>query len=109
MLIFFKFPLNRRKFIRGWAKIRTRCRPMPRKNSDMFKPAPSPFDCIIGMLYTTVAVVMRYVGGSYQAGGEFFGAVAAPAFGSLGAASVFSPNSLILMCMLSNAYISHFM
>ena len=64
---------------------------------------------IIGMLYTTVAMVIRYVGGSYQAGGEFFGAVAAPAFGSLGATSVLSPNSLILMCMLSNAYISHFM
>jgi amino acid permease len=64
---------------------------------------------IIGMLYTTLAMVLRYVGGNYQAGGEFFGAVAAPSFGTLGAASVFSPNSLILMCMLSNAFISHFM
>lgn len=64
---------------------------------------------IIGMLYTALAMVMRYVGGNYQVGGEFFGAVAAPAFGNLGAASVLSPSSLILMCMLSNAYISHFM
>lgn len=64
---------------------------------------------IIGMLYTTLAMVIRYVGKNYAAGGEFFGAVAAPAFGNLGAASVFSPNSLILMCMLSNAFISHFM
>jgi len=63
---------------------------------------------IIGMLYTALAMVMRYVGGNYQVGGEFFGAVAAPAFGNLGAASVLSPSSLILMCMLSNAYISHF-
>jgi amino acid permease len=64
---------------------------------------------IIGMLYTTLAMVLRYIGGNYQAGGEFVGAVAAPSFGTLGAASVFSPNSLILMCMLSNAFISHFM
>jgi len=64
---------------------------------------------IIGMLYTTLAMVLRYVGGTYQAGGEFAGAVAAPVFGSLGASSVLSPSSLILMCMLSNAYISHFM
>jgi len=63
---------------------------------------------IIGMLYTTLAMVLRFVGGDYKAGGEFAGAVLAPSFGENGAASVFSPNSLILMCMLSNAYISHF-
>mmetsp|Transcript_6866 Transcript_6866/g.10022 ORF Transcript_6866/g.10022 Transcript_6866/m.10022 type:complete len:465 (-) Transcript_6866:116-1510(-) len=63
---------------------------------------------IIGMLYTTLAMVLRYIGGNYNVGGEFASAVAAPSFGSSGAAAVFSPKSLILMCMLSNAYISHF-
>jgi amino acid permease len=64
---------------------------------------------IVGMLYTTLAMVLRYFSGSYQAGGEFFGAVSAPVFGDLGASSIFSPNSVILLCMLSNAFISHFM
>lgn len=64
---------------------------------------------IIGMLYTTLAMVLRYVGGNYKAGGEFVKSVAAPSFGNMGASSVLSPNSLILMCMLSNAFISHFM
>mmetsp|Transcript_19860 Transcript_19860/g.29844 ORF Transcript_19860/g.29844 Transcript_19860/m.29844 type:complete len:465 (-) Transcript_19860:183-1577(-) len=63
---------------------------------------------IIGMLYTTLAMVLRYIGGSYNVGGEFANIVTAPSFGSSGAAAVFSPKSLILMCMLSNAYISHF-
>jgi protein-S-isoprenylcysteine O-methyltransferase Ste14 len=65
---------------------------------------------ITGMLYTTVAMVLRYFGGSYIPGGEYFSdGVSPPIFGTLGATAVFSPKSLILMCMLSNAYISHFM
>lgn len=71
----------------------------------------SPFSLvgIIGMLYTTLAMVLRYIGGSYNVGGAFANIVTAPSFGNSGAAAVFSPKSLILMCMLSNAYISHFM
>lgn len=68
---------------------------------------------IIGMLYTTVAMAIRYFGKAYDAtasvGGAAFVGAAAPAFGTAGAASVMSPQALILMCMLSNAYIAHFL
>jgi amino acid permease len=62
---------------------------------------------IIGMLYTTVAMAMRYLGGSYVSPGGQFAATAltAPVFGSAGAKAALSAKSLILTCMLSNAYI----
>jgi amino acid permease len=65
---------------------------------------------ITGMLYTTFAMVMRYVSGSYAVpGGEFLAtAMTAPVFGVAGAKAVLSAKSLILTCMLSNAYIAHF-
>lgn len=64
---------------------------------------------IIGMLYTTAAMGMRYFGGAYAPGGAFFASqMAEPVFGSAGAASALSPGTLILACMLSNAYIAHF-
>jgi amino acid permease len=66
---------------------------------------------IIGMMYTAVAIGIRYFGGAYAVGGKFLPDVAAsmqPAFGTVGAAGVLSPNSLILVCMLSTAYIAHF-
>lgn len=64
---------------------------------------------IMGIIYTTVAMAVRYFGGSYGVGGKFAAtALAAPTFGSKGAGAVLSPKSLILMCMLSNAYIAHF-
>ena len=67
---------------------------------------------IVGMVYTAFAMGIRYFGGSYAApAGVFLPDVAAnfqPAFGSVGAAGVLSPNSFILICMLSTAYMSHF-
>jgi len=64
---------------------------------------------IAGMLYTTLAMGIRFLGGNYQAGGNFVAsALAAPSFGSAGASAVMSPKALILTCMLSNAYIAHF-
>ena len=65
---------------------------------------------IAGMLYTTFAMVMRYVGGAYAApGGKFLAsALTAPVFGTAGATAALSAKSLILTCMLSNAYIAHF-
>ena len=56
-----------------------------------------------------VAMALRYFGGAYKVGGRFAAsALAAPSFGSKGASAVLTPQSLILMCMLSNAYIAHF-
>jgi Transmembrane amino acid transporter protein len=64
---------------------------------------------ITGILYTTVAMGLRWASNSYAPGGAYFASqLAAPAFGSAGAAAALSPRSLILACMLSNAYIAHF-
>ena len=64
---------------------------------------------IVGMLYTTASMGLRWMSKSYQAGGAFHASqLAAPVFGSAGARSALSPTSLILACMLSNAYIAHF-
>lgn len=64
---------------------------------------------IMGMLYTTLAMGLRYFGKAYEPGGEFFASqLTAPIFGTAGAAAGLSPQALILMCMLSNAYIAHF-
>lgn len=64
---------------------------------------------ILGMLYTFVAMAIRYTGGAYAIGGAYRQtALTAPLFGSVGAAGAWSPKALILTCMLSNAYIAHF-
>lgn len=64
---------------------------------------------ILGMLYTFVAMAIRYTGGAYAVGGAFRAtALQAPLFGNIGAAGALSPKALILTCMLSNAYIAHF-
>lgn len=64
---------------------------------------------IIGMLYTTLAMGIRYFGGAYAPGGKFVAtALATPAFGNAGAAAAMSAKTLILTSMLSNAYIAHF-
>jgi hypothetical protein len=59
------------------------------------------------MLYTTVAMAIRYFGGAYVVPGGSFAASAltAPVFGNAGAKAAMSAKSLILTCMLSNAYI----
>lgn len=67
---------------------------------------------IIGMAYTTLAMAIRYTGGGYKLpAGKFIPDIAKelqPAFGTTGAAGVFNPNSFILICMLSTAYMAHF-
>lgn len=64
---------------------------------------------IIGMLYTTLAMGIRYFSGAYAPGGQFIAtALTAPVFGNAGAAAAMSAKTLILTSMLSNAYIAHF-
>lgn len=64
---------------------------------------------IVGMLYTTFGMAVRYFTGAYAPGGQFVAtALAAPVFGSAGAKAAISAKSLILTSMLSNAYIAHF-
>lgn len=66
---------------------------------------------VMGMAYTALAMTVRWLDGSYSMNGDQIGSLAAevathlrPKFGNLGVASVWSPNSLILICMLSTAY-----
>mmetsp|Transcript_8791 Transcript_8791/g.21520 ORF Transcript_8791/g.21520 Transcript_8791/m.21520 type:complete len:539 (+) Transcript_8791:202-1818(+) len=70
---------------------------------------------VMGMAYTAVAMTIRFLDGSYsmedETQGKFIEQVASslrPKFGNMGAESVFSPNALILVCMLSTAYMAHF-
>ena len=66
---------------------------------------------IIGMVYTTFAMAVRYFGGAYAPGGNFFADVATnlqPSFGDIGSSGVMSANVFILICMLSTAYMAHF-
>lgn len=64
---------------------------------------------IIGMLYTTLVMGIRYFTGAYAPGGKFIAtALAAPVFGNAGASAAMSAKTLILTSMLSNAYIAHF-
>jgi hypothetical protein len=70
---------------------------------------------IMGMAYTAIAMTIRWLDGTYAMGGGTetspSGVLVAqvarhlkPKFGDKGMASVFTPNSLILVCMLSTAY-----
>ena len=78
---------------------------------------------IAGMFYTSIAMALRYFGGAYKLGVPKAGKVAAvpagkfvadvatqyqPKFGNLGASAALSPNTFILICMLSTAYMAHF-
>jgi hypothetical protein len=62
---------------------------------------------VMGMAYTAVAMTVRLLDGSYSSEGKLVEQIASnlrPQFGNMGAESVFSPNALILVCMLSTAY-----
>jgi len=70
---------------------------------------------VMGMAYTAVAMTVRFLDGSYLMSGDSQGKLVEqiasnlrPKFGNLGANSVLSPNALILVCMLSTAYMAHF-
>mmetsp|Transcript_74 Transcript_74/g.96 ORF Transcript_74/g.96 Transcript_74/m.96 type:complete len:484 (-) Transcript_74:73-1524(-) len=65
---------------------------------------------IIGMVSSVAIMAVRYFDGSYALpAGKFLADLSTqPLFGSKGASAVFSPNSFILICMLSTAYMAHF-
>ena len=73
----------------------------------------APFSLLgtLGMVYTAIAMAIRYFGKAYAAGGKFATDLPVPlrpAFGSVGAAGVFSPSTAILLGMLSTSYMAHF-
>lgn len=67
---------------------------------------------IMGMVYTAFAMGFRYMTGAYALpAGKFLADIPTklqPSFGTTGAAGVMNPNSFILVCMLSTAYMAHF-
>ncbi|CAJ1963717.1 unnamed protein product [Cylindrotheca closterium] len=64
---------------------------------------------VIGSAYTGVAIAIRFFGGSYAKGGKFVNDLTVkPAFGAIGAKGALSAKALILISMLSTAYIAHF-
>jgi amino acid permease len=72
----------------------------------------APFSLLggLGMVYTAVAMGFRYFGPAYRSpAGRFLTDVPfRPAFGTVGAAGVWSPVTSILLGMLSTAYMAHF-
>jgi len=64
------------------------------------------------MGYTALAMAVRYLDNSYLVpDGHLLRTVTSelqPSFGAKGASSVWSSSSLILVCMLSTAYMAHF-
>lgn len=75
--------------------------------------APFSLAGVLGMAYTAIAMTIRYLDGSYDVskGGALLDQVASdlrPSFGDAGWKSVAQPSSLILLCMLSTAYMAHF-
>jgi amino acid permease len=67
---------------------------------------------IFGMFYTTVAMAVRWLDGSYRAGGRYFENLAPqflPSFAPKSIAdSVFDPNIFLLISMLSTAFMAHY-
>mmetsp|Transcript_9168 Transcript_9168/g.13373 ORF Transcript_9168/g.13373 Transcript_9168/m.13373 type:complete len:544 (-) Transcript_9168:1398-3029(-) len=64
---------------------------------------------ILGMLYTSLAMLWRYLGSDYAVGGQFHQAIdVKPSFGTTGAAGVLHPNAFLLLSMLSTSYMAHY-
>lgn len=74
--------------------------------------APFSLAGILGMAYTAVAMTVRYFDGSYTSPSGALRPLVIqalrPSFGSDGWKTVVKPSSLILLCMLSTAYMAHF-
>jgi Transmembrane amino acid transporter protein len=71
--------------------------------------APFSLAGILGMVYTSAAMIIRWALGSYVApSGPLYKSIAqsplAPSFGTAGWKAVFSPNTALLVSMLSTAY-----
>ena len=73
----------------------------------------APFSLVgsLGMIYTALAMTVRYLAKAYTKTGPF-GADCAealrPAFGTVGAEGILTPSAAILVGMLSTAFMAHF-
>jgi amino acid permease len=65
----------------------------------------------VGTLWTIFTMVVRYCDGSYRENGKFFVDLeedSVPKFGDQGALSFFSPQSLVLVSILSTGFVAHY-
>lgn len=66
---------------------------------------------IFGMLYTCIAMAIRWLTGSYAEGSALAESLAPhwrPSFGTRGWKAIFSPNVAILVAMLSSSFMAHY-
>lgn len=64
---------------------------------------------ILGMVYTCAVMMLRFLTGAYAPGGKFAaGLTLKPQFGTMGWTSFFSANVVILVSMLSTAFMAHY-
>jgi amino acid permease len=68
---------------------------------------------LLAMLFTSVAMTIRYLDGSYDpnGNGKFLDDIddnMQPSFGTTGAMAAFHLNVLVFLCMISEAYIAHY-
>jgi amino acid permease len=68
---------------------------------------------LLAMLFTSVAMTIRYLDGSYDSNGngQFLNEIdekLKPSFGTTGAMAAFHLNVLVFLCMISEAYIAHY-
>ena len=73
----------------------------------------APFSLVgsLGMMYTAMAMVVRYFGKAYTATGAFGKdniAALQPSFGTVGVQGAFTPSAAIFISMLSTAFMAHF-
>lgn len=74
----------------------------------------APFSILGTIVFFLVAIVMgiRYYDGSYNPDGGYFiddlPESHQPSFGTVGFAGAFTPNALVLVCMLFEAYVAHY-
>jgi len=73
--------------------------------------APFSLAGVLGMGYTALAMTLRYLDGTYSMPEGSLATLVSPelqpAFGDKGWQSVFTPDALILVCMLSTAFMAH--
>lgn len=74
----------------------------------------APFSLVgsLGMVYTSIAMAIRFLGKAYAVPGGRFATDIAPSlrpqFGTVGARGILTPSAAILVSMLSTAYMAHF-
>jgi amino acid permease len=66
---------------------------------------------LLAMIFTAIAITIRYFDGSYEVGGQFYDDIDdqhKPSFGSTGLIGAVQLQALFFLCMVSEAYTAHY-